>query len=260
MLSNDRLQSNRFEFKYMIPESVADAVRDHVRAHLVPDKYMEVSAHPHGYLVHSVYLDTVNLSLCKATMNGEKNRFKLRLRYYDANSSSPIFFEVKRRVNDAILKSRAGVHRAAAYELLKGRGPRREDLVSPDNARAMSDLTLFCRLRDELNATATAMNTYRREAYMSRHDNSARLTMDRDLHGANWAGDLHDLSGTHWRKPAIKGVILELKFTQRFPRWMAELVQRFEVQRVSVPKYVECVLAVREPQYAQVGRLGNMAL
>jgi SPX domain protein involved in polyphosphate accumulation len=259
MLSNEGPQSSRFEFKYMIDESMAKAVRDHVRAHMVPDHYMDPSQ-PNGYMVYSVYLDTPNLSLCKATMNGEKNRFKLRLRYYDAQSTGPMFFEVKRRVNDAVLKSRAGVRRSVTHELLKGRGPRRGDLLAPDNSRAMSDLTLFCRLRDELNAAPAAMNTYRREAYMSRHDNSARLTMDRDLHGANWSGDLHDLAGTHWRKPPINGVILELKFTQRFPRWMAELVQRFEIQRCSVPKYVECVKAVREPEYAQIGRMGTMAL
>ena len=49
-----------------------------------------------------------------ASINGTKNRFKLRLRYYDSSPSSPVFFEVKARVDNCILKERCGVVRDAA--------------------------------------------------------------------------------------------------------------------------------------------------
>ena len=38
--------------------------------------------------------------------------------------------------------------------------------------------------------------------------------------------------------------MLELKFTDRFPQWMELLVETFNLNRVSMPKYVECVTLI----------------
>lgn len=258
MLPEDRLQTNRFEHKYLITAQQAAAVRDYVRGLLTPDSYMHPSQ-PDGYMVYSVYLDSPGMTLCKATMNGEKNRFKLRVRYYEGGAASPVFFEIKRRVNDAILKSRASVHRRAGAQILDGAGPSVDALTKAGSAKCLASLATFCQLRDNLGARPMTIVAYRREAYMSFGDNSARLTLDRQLRGCNWTGDLSDIGGDHWRTTEVEGVILELKFTQRYPLWMSELVRKFELQRQSVPKYVECVQALRDPRLTRVGRLGKLA-
>lgn len=36
-------------------------------------------------------------------------------------------------------------------------------------------------------------------------------------------------------------VVLELKFTDRFPKWMHELTQLFSLQRVSIPECILCI-------------------
>jgi len=54
------------------------------------------------------------------TINGIKNRYKLRLRYYDTNAKSPVFFEIKRRMNNCILKQRGGVRQEFVAYLLSG--------------------------------------------------------------------------------------------------------------------------------------------
>ncbi len=258
MLPDERLQTNRFELKYLISHHQAMAVRDFVRNVLSPDKFMD-QRQPDGYMVYSVYVDSPTLALCRATVDGEKNRFKLRMRYYDAVETSPVFFEIKRRVNDAILKSRAMVNRAIALELLGGRSPREEDLTRPGDVKSLAALGNFCLLRDKLSARPTAFVGYRREAYMSTGDNSARLTLDRDLRGAEWNGRLHELTGEHWQRTPVDSVILELKFTQRFPLWMADLARRLDLQRTSVPKYVECIKTLREPRFTPGGRIGRLA-
>jgi hypothetical protein len=61
--------------------------------------------------VHSVYL-IPQLATHQAVINGTKNRFKLRLRYYDDRPNTPVFFEVKTR-GQCILKQRCGVKRDA---------------------------------------------------------------------------------------------------------------------------------------------------
>jgi hypothetical protein len=119
------LQANRFELKYIISEECAAGIRDFVRSYLVPDEFNPAAGG--GYQVNSVYLDSPALTLCNATVQGHKNRFKLRIRFYDDAPSSSVFFEIKRRVNDAILKERARVHRHAVARLLSGHWPAHGD-------------------------------------------------------------------------------------------------------------------------------------
>lgn len=259
MPSTPRLQTNRFELKYEVDEKTAAAVRDFVRGHLVPDAYTDPDQ-PLGYMVHSLYLDSPSYILAKATMNGEKNRFKLRIRYYDTKPNSPVFFEIKRRVNSAILKSRAAVKRNRVAALLRGRMPSNDDLFDPTNLKDLRGLSKFCQLRSEINAGPAAFTSYRREAYTCERENSARVTMDRELMGGDWTGDLHRLRVDDWRTPKAPEVVLELKFTHRFPMWMRELVRRFGLQRCSMPKYVECIRALRTDRLDRAGQLGLVAM
>ena len=102
------MQQQRFELKYLIPEETALLVRDFVRSYLEMDE-LHVGQPNYSYPVHSLYLDSQELRLYWDTINGNKNRFKLRLRYYSTNPDTPVFFEIKRRMNNCILKQRGGV-------------------------------------------------------------------------------------------------------------------------------------------------------
>src|SRR5256885_30472 len=112
MSQDHRLQSQRFELKYLIDEAIAPGIRDFLTSYLELDEY-GVGKPNLSYPVHSVYLDSDDLKTYQASVNGSKNRFKLRLRYYDAGVESPVFFEIKARVDDCILKQRCGVRREA---------------------------------------------------------------------------------------------------------------------------------------------------
>src|ERR1041385_5619228 len=102
------LQLQRYEQKYLVPERVALQVRDFVAAYLEIDEYGATLPN-FSYPVHSLYLDSDQLCLYQATINGDKNRYKLRLRFYDNRAEAPIFFEIKRRLNNIISKQRGGV-------------------------------------------------------------------------------------------------------------------------------------------------------
>jgi len=107
-MGQDRLQLQRLELKYILSEERALALRDFVRSYLELDEY-SVNQPNYSYRIHSLYLDSDEMTTFWETINGVKNRFKLRLRYYDDQPDSPVFFEIKRRVNEAILKQRGGV-------------------------------------------------------------------------------------------------------------------------------------------------------
>ena len=112
----DKLQSQRFENKYVIDEQLAPPIRDFVRGYLVDDEFNNPELE-NSYRVNSLYIDNLSLDLCNATLQGKKNRYKLRIRFYDEKPGSPVFFEIKQRVNKIIQKQRAMVRRDVANDL-----------------------------------------------------------------------------------------------------------------------------------------------
>src|ERR1051325_7903272 len=128
-MATDKLQASRFEQKYVITEETALQVRDFARSYLDLDEN-SVGKVDYSYPVHSLYLDSDDLRMYWQTINGTKNRFKLRLRFYNNNPSTPIFFEIKRRMNNCIQKQRGAVRREAVQPLLAGETPLESHLVS----------------------------------------------------------------------------------------------------------------------------------
>ena len=239
-----RLQASRFELKFIINEYCAAGIRDFSRAYLEPDEFADPQ-NGNSYLISSLYLDNPELSLYRQTTVGEKNRFKLRIRFYDDNPDHPAFLEIKRRVTDVIRKERAKVSREGARRVLAGHGPDPSFLIDhEDNGNSGSALINFCDLCSNIGAKGCIYVSYRREAYVSPNSDLIRVTFDRHLRGSPYRqGDGLTLpSGGAY--PAVgndDNVILELKFTDRFATWMRELVQEFNLQRTSIPKYVHCI-------------------
>jgi hypothetical protein len=231
-------QDNRFEYKYVIEEQTARSARDFVRMYLKPDRYAD-PRRDNSYRVHSLYLDSPDLALCRATVHGHKNRFKLRLRFYDEDPDHPVFFEIKRRVNDVIIKARAAVRRTSILPLLAGHSPTMRDLMKPD-ARGLASLGRFCDLRRIVGADGHAYVSYEREAYAS-PDERVRVTCDRRIRSAPYHHVFKLPAPDEWAYPPVPGVVLELKFTERFPTWMGDMVHALNLQRGPMAKYVACI-------------------
>ncbi len=140
------MQKQRFELKYLISEDTALMVRDFVRSYLDFDEY-SVGKPNYSYPVHSLYLDSDALQLYWETINGNKNRYKLRLRYYSTHADAPVFFEIKRRVNNCIMKQRGGVRQECVPLLLKGHLPLTIKCASPSTGKYMARPTSISPLR-----------------------------------------------------------------------------------------------------------------
>ena len=97
MVYQHRFQTSRYELKYIIDERRAGDVRDYIRSYLVPDEHADPAA-GNSYPVHSLYLDSPALMLFRSTVDCLKNRFKLRIRFYDDDPAHPVFLEIKRRL------------------------------------------------------------------------------------------------------------------------------------------------------------------
>src|SRR5678809_1404731 len=173
-MARDRMQQQRFELKYLIPEETALLIRDFVRSYLEMDEY-SVGRPNYSYPVHSLYLDSHELRLYWDTINGNKNRFKLRLRYYSTNPDTPVFFEIKKRMNNCILKQRGGVRHDAVEWLLAGHLPEYAHLVSKEPKQLIA-LQRFCELTQMIHAKPKVHIAYLREAYVHPTNNSVRVT------------------------------------------------------------------------------------
>ncbi len=238
------LQTSRFEMKYIIDEETARGLRNFISSHLEPDEHCRPEM-DNAYPIASLYLDTPDLFLYGQTMQGIKNRFKLRIRFYDNNPDSPAFLEIKRRVTDVIRKERATVTKKSIHRVFAGEVPDLACLMGDQtNPKSGSALLSFCGLCNRTGALGRAYVSYLREAYVSPNSDQVRVTFDRQLLGSPYEQGADLALPTQGSWPDVGGVILELKFTDRFPSWMHELAQAFNLQRISVPKYIHCINAL----------------
>ena len=59
--------------------------------------------------------------------------------------------------------------------------------------------------------------------------------------------------------PRIDGVVLEIKFTNRFPVWMREMARAMNLDRRSMAKYVACMAALKAPGLQLMGHRDLLA-
>jgi len=178
-------------------------------------------------------LDGPELPLFRGTVEGHRNRFKLRMRSYSDDPKAPIFCEVKRRVDRIVRKVRVRVERALAEQVVQGEVPL--TLADPRLAE-------FVEAQHSTGALPLVRVRYEREAYESSAQDPVRMTFDSALSYAPFDPAapfrLHD--GAYQATP-LPATIVELKFTDRCPSWMTRIVDELQLCRESIPKYVLCV-------------------
>jgi len=222
---------SRYEFKYRISQAKAAAVEQYVKSYLHLDHYSQNQ--PGGvYPIVSLYLDTDDLKLCQETLRGKKNRFKLRVRSYSDEPGTPYFFEIKRRLNDIIMKGRARVTKEIVQSMLSGKSVPPERYKSDEQLLKQFQLYMY-----SLNAKPVVKVRYIRRAYEDNSENRVRITFDRKL-CYNPSNDPEvSLNGSGWKRIELGYVILEIKFTARYPGWLSRMVRSYNLQRRSMSKY-----------------------
>ncbi|NLK41885.1 MAG: polyphosphate polymerase domain-containing protein [Planctomycetes bacterium] len=229
------LLAKRYELKYRVPESTAIAIRSYVQGYLKMDKYA-VNQPNHQYPICSLYLDSPRFDLFHETVLDKCNRFKLRVRGYDDDHNSPVFFEIKRKLNRIIYKSRARVAKEHLAPILNGSYVP-QNLPEKDR-QILQQFMHYCQY---LQARPVALIRYMREAYENQTDSKVRITFDRHLYCKFVNNPVFTMNGQGWQPVPIDFVILEIKFTINFPLWLKDLVRMFDLTRESVSKYCSSV-------------------
>lgn len=239
----------RHEMKYLVSEAQAQSIAQFVRPYLPPDRYCKLQ--PGGiYPIVSLYLDSSDLQLCRESLTGQKNRFKLRIRSYTDEADYPRFFEVKRRLNNIIMKSRARVMDRDMLALLAGLPLPPQDYTTDEEV-----LNQFQLYMKSINAKPVVLVRYMRQAFEGDSENRVRITFDRELcYSVTRAPEVR-LRGSGWQRSRLTlgAVILEIKFTDCYPRWLSRMAERFDLRQRSISKYTtsikqSCLLRFCAPQ------------
>jgi hypothetical protein len=255
-------QRVRYELKYVIEEPRAVAIADFVSGYLRPSEHN--GAGPiRGHPVISLYLDSPDFFFFRQSITGHKNRMKLRIRFYDDEWKRPACLEIKRRVSEVICKERALISREGVRQILTAGWPR-EPYVADNShlfpAKRRPDINAdFWRFANRVQARGQIYVSYYREIYEAPDDEELRVTLDRQVRGSRYDGSgqlrVPHCGWTPYLPPYLAPfrqdtVILELKFDERPPRWMLDLVKLFNLRQTPVCKYSACVYA----QQLQWGR------
>jgi SPX domain protein involved in polyphosphate accumulation len=228
---------NRFELKYLADRHLIDAFRAELPTKLDRD--------PHGvngfYPVWSIYYDTQGLRFYWEKIDGEKFRRKLRIRHYgtpdDIDDATPVWVEIKQRVNRVTQKRRVRLPYADARRLCAGQAP----TVYEARDEAVIEEILVLAVQNHL--VHTTIVGYVREAYLGREEDSGlRLTIDSRIRGRDRDLDLRVRAENRFIVPPHLSVV-EIKVNERVPYWLTELVARHNVNLIRVSKYVQSVEA-----------------
>ena len=191
----DTTLTSRYECKYLIDERRANAIRKYLAAHMELDPFL-ARTRDHRYRVQSLYFDTPGLELYRDTVQGTRNRYKLRYRYYGDEGKGPVFLEVKKRANIIVRKSRERVAVQEAESLLATG-------QFPSAASHRKDLHEFLGRCAESGARPALRIRYWREAWESRSVDPVRITFDTEVEHCM----LCDLELTEtfpaWRRPPL---------------------------------------------------------
>lgn len=226
---------NRFELKYLADRRLIDGFRAELPAKLERD--------PHGvegfYPLWSTYYDTRGLRFYWEKIDGERFRRKLRIRHYgtpdDLTDVTPVWVEIKQRVNRVTQKRRARLRYGDALRLCAGQEP----AIYDTGDEAVIEEILVLAAQNHLQPTTVV--GYVREAYLGREEDSGlRLTIDSRIRGRDRDFDLRLSAENRFIVPPHLSVV-EVKVNERVPYWLTELIARHNVSLIRVSKYVQSV-------------------
>jgi hypothetical protein len=237
----------RFEQKYIIHPSLVPKIREYIKPFCIAD--------PNGrgkipeYAVTTLQLDTPTMDLALAKERKTFARFKLRIRTYGKGGSAPVFLELKRKVGGVIIKSRSKM----TMEQYKGDNDGRPIVLNPEECEVLNNpvdnnyFLEYSRIARRVGARPKMLIRYIRESYFGANDDYARLTFDRRIcyrPTRNWTiPGIEETDG--WRpmdtqtglNRPFAGYIFELKAMRDSPKWMLELVERFNLTTTGFCKY-----------------------
>jgi SPX domain protein involved in polyphosphate accumulation len=229
----------KYEFKYVVPVSLMDQLRDAISPYVELDPYAG-ALEKHEYTVRSVYFDTVRFDYFFEKIDGYKIRKKIRIRGYNQKTGDDtVFMEIKRKFKEPIEKDREKLTFEVMKRLMAGEGAQAYGEEGNEHGVNGAGKFLYHVYRNNLKPVVLII--YEREAYQEKFKKEVRITIDKNLRSIAYPS-LDDLYSEEKALPALKDrFIFEVKFFDHFPGWLRPITGRFGLIRRSASKYVFCI-------------------
>ena len=178
--------------------------------------------------IQSLYYDTENFALIRASLERPAYKEKLRLRAYgEPGTLSASFLEIKKKYRSVVYKRRTTLTLREAMEgLAAGRLPESTGQVGRE--------ILWMNRRYGLQPASVI--SYDRDAWFSKKEPGVRITFDRNLSFRDWALDLNSRDPGIFLIPADQR-LMEIKTGGHLPLWLVSLLREADVHRTHFSKY-----------------------
>ncbi|MEU6247949.1 polyphosphate polymerase domain-containing protein [Glycomyces sp. NPDC047010] len=228
---------NRFEIKYLLSYEEVPKLREALRSRMEADPFTVRG----GYPVASLYYDSASLRYYWEKIEGLHFRRKLRIRNYgdrhELTDETPVYIEIKQRVNRVTQKRRVKVPYLLARKLC-------DEAVLIDHLPEQRPfLEEVMGLVEGHGLRPTAITAYNREAYLGADaDLGLRVTIDHRVRGRD--RDFHLGAEVENRLiiPPHK-TIVEVKANERVPYWVTDTAASLGMAVVRVSKYCQSIEA-----------------
>lgn len=228
-----KLHFQRFEFKYFLTFEEFRDIRRRLAPYVSLDGFAKDSRSGF-YEVISLYYDSPKFYYYHEKQDGVRNRKKIRLRRYevDGRNTGPSFFEIKRKFDAVILKDRFLLDRDTEARFAATRRFTPSSVAGDANASHIIAEYDAERVRRSLEPKIVVR--YRREPYLGRYNQNFRVTFDYHITASESSRLSHESAP---RDVLPDGVIMELKFNGRLPRYIREIIESYSLERSAYSKY-----------------------
>ena len=178
--------------------------------------------------IASLYLDTPDRRVIRASIDASNYKEKLRLRSYGIpQDDSPVFVEIKKKYNGVVNKRRIEMQYAKAVEFLAGK------FVPDQHPQIEKEIEWVLRFYTPVPKCIVA---YDRIAYVCDEHPDLRVTFDESIRCRDTELDLR--LGTHGELLLPDGeCIMEIKADGAIPLWFVRKLSEMKIYKTSFSKY-----------------------
>ena len=216
------LKTFRHEYKYLI------SYEDMLNLRKKLNKVLEIDRDPNGYLIRSLYFDSINDDDYYDKLGGEINRKKIRLRIYEPNADF-VKLEIKAKYDIHQLKRSLILNREAAEQLIN---ENYDILLNYDNDTAKEAYII---LRTGLYKPKIIIE-YKRIAYLTA--TTTRITFDYDIKSSDDVKSFFNQNINYNDLITKKDIVLEVKFDRFLEPHISNILADYSANNQSVSKYV----------------------
>lgn len=215
------------EYRHELKFFVSDAELEIIRYRLKP--LMKADSHQNGgaYSVRSLYFDDYRDSCMRENEDGIDNRKKYRIRVYDGKDTI-IKLEKKSKVRGMTKKVSATISKEDCLMYMQGKPV----VLRTDSTDLEKELYAEMKMN---GMHPVSIVEYERTAFVEKRGN-VRITFDRNISGSEATQSFLD-------KPPLVPLlergkhILEVKYDELLPEYIAQVLQLGRLQRTAFSKY-----------------------